>query len=229
MKNHEILNILSDKKVLCADDEEGILSNIVEILEMFFQKVVGVTDGQKALEKLECNSYDVLLFDICMPNMDGLEAISEIRKVNSKIPIIVLSAHTEQEYLWRAVELKITKFLTKPFNKDTLLDALENVSLELVDNNILKDISSTCKYDFCKKRVIKNDEIISLSKSESRLIEFFLKNKNQVLSYDQILDYLWEFEQPTKEAIKSIVKELRKKVDSNIVKNVYGIGYICEI
>ncbi len=229
MKNHEILNILSDKKVLCADDEEGILSNIVEILEMFFQKVVGVSDGKKALEELECNSYDVLLFDICMPNMDGLEAISEIRKVNSKIPIIVLSAHTEHEYLWRAIELKITKFLTKPFEKDILLEALENVSLELVDNNILKDITTTCRYDFCKKRVIKDGKIINLSKSESRLIEFFLKNKNQVLSYDQILDYLWEFEKPTKEAIKSIVKELRKKVDSNIVKNVYGIGYICEI
>ena len=229
MKNQNLLKILSDKKVLCADDEEGILSNIVEILETFFYKAVGVSDGKKALEELECNSYDVLLFDICMPNMDGLEAIRNIRKTNHKIPIIILSAHTDQEYLWRAVELKITKFLTKPFDRTVLFEALEKAALELVDNRVVVDLKDDYKYDFAQKCVLHNTKVIHLSKSESRFLELLLKNENNVLSFEQISEYLWEFESPSKEAIKSIVKELRKKMDSDIIKNIYGVGYIYEV
>ncbi len=224
-----LLDILSDKRVLCVDDEEGILTNLVEILENFFQDVKGLKDGKLALEELEFNSYDVLFFDICMPKMDGLEAIKKIREIDSKIPIVILSAHTDQEYLWKAVELKITKFLKKPLDKNTLLEALKKVALELVDNHVIVELLKGYKYDFCKKSVLHKGKTINLSKSESKLLEYFLKNKGNVLSFEQIADYLWDFEQPSKEAIKSIIKELRRKIDHDIVKNIYGIGYIYEI
>ena len=229
MKDCNLLDILSDKKVLCADDEKGILSNVVEILEIFFEEVTGVNDGEKALQEAQNNLYDVLLFDISMPNMDGLEAIKMIRKNNKKIPIIILSAHTEQEYLWRAVDLKITKYLTKPFDKNILLKALEEVALELVDYKITVQLADEIKYDFRTKLITKGELVLKLSKSESRLLEYFLKNVNQIITYDSILDYMWEYEKPTKEAIKSIVKDLRKKIDSKFIKNLYGVGYMCEI
>ncbi|MBL0686598.1 MAG: response regulator transcription factor [Sulfurospirillum sp.] len=229
MKDCNLLDILADKKVLCADDEKGVLSNIVEILEIFFQKVTGVNDGKKALQEVQDNLYDVLLFDISMPNMDGLEAIKKIRKYNKKIPIIILSAHTGQEYLWRAVDLKITKYLTKPFNKKILLKALEEVALELVNYEVQVEISNTITYNFCTKLITKKKSILQLSKSESRLLEYFLQRTNQVITYDFILDYMWEYEKPTKEAIKSIVKELRKKINNRFIKNLYGVGYMCAI
>jgi len=229
MKDCNLLDILSDKKVLCADDEKGILSNVVEILEIFFEEVTGVNDGEKALQEAQNNLYDVLLFDISMPNMDGLEAIKMIRKNNKKIPIIILSAHTEQEYLWRAVDLKITKYLTKPFDKNILLKALEEVALELVDYKITVQLADEIKYDFRTKLITKGELVLKLSKSESRLLEYFLKNVNQIITYDSILDYMWEYEKPTKEAIKSIVKDLRRKTDSKFIKNLYGVGYMCEI
>ncbi|HIP11274.1 MAG TPA: response regulator transcription factor [Arcobacter sp.] len=229
MKDCDLLDILSNKKVLCADDEKGVLSNIVEILEIFFEKVTGVGDGEKALQEAQNNLYDVLIFDISMPNMDGLEAIKMIRKHNKKIPIIVLSAHTEQEYLWRAVNLKITRYLTKPFDKKILLKALEEVALELVDYKITVKLTDEMKYDFSTKLVTKGELVLKLSKSESRLLEYFLQRVNQIITYDSILDYMWEYEKPTKEAIKSIVKELRKKIDCKFIKNLYGVGYMCEI
>lgn len=229
MKDCDLLDILSNKKVLCADDEKGVLSNIVEILEIFFEKVTGVGDGEKALQEAQNNLYDVLIFDISMPNMDGLEAIKMIRKHNKKIPIIILSAHTEQEYLWRAVNLKITRYLTKPFDKKILLKALEEVALELVDYKITVKLTDEMKYDFSTKLVTKGELVLKLSKSESRLLEYFLQRVNQIITYDSILDYMWEYEKPTKEAIKSIVKELRKKIDCKFIKNLYGVGYMCEI
>lgn len=229
MSECNLLNILSDKKVLCVEDEEGILSNIVESLELFFGKVVGVKDGLEALDEALCNVYDVLMLDISIPHLDGLEVVKKIRQTNKKIPIIILSAHTEQEYLWRAVELKITRYLTKPYDKNTLTKALEDVALELVDHNPTYQLTPEFSYDFCRKTISANDTIVHLSKSESRLLEYFLKRCNQTITYEQLFEYMWEFEQPSKEALKSIIKDLRKKIDNQCIKNLYGVGYICEI
>jgi len=229
MHGYNALDILSDKKVLYTEDEEGIRQNVAEILGLFFKKVVDVGDGVEALEEMMLSNYDVLIFDICLPNMDGLEAIKNIRIKNKKIPIIILSAHTEQEYLWRAVELKITKYLTKPFDKTSLIDTLKEVALELVDNNFEVKIKERCIYNPCTKSVVYEDKDIQLSKSESRLLEFFIKRENQTVTFEQIYDYIWEFEQPSKEAIKSLIKELRKKVAKECIKSVYGIGYKFEI
>jgi DNA-binding response OmpR family regulator len=228
-KDFSLLDILSNKKVLYAEDEKGIAKNISEVLELFCQEVVTVNDGLEALNEFSYTSYDVLIFDISMPNMDGLQAIKEIRKSNKKIPIIILSAHTQQEYLWRAVELKITKYLVKPYNKKTLIEALEEAALELVDFNIKIKLSEQSIYNHCDKIVCFNTKNMKLSKSESRLLEYFIKRANQTITFDEIYDYIWEFEIPSKEAIKSIVKELRKKIGKDLIKNIYGTGYILEL
>jgi DNA-binding response OmpR family regulator len=228
-KDFDLLDILSDKQVLYAEDEKGIAQNIVEILELFFQNVTEVDDGLQALDEVAGSSYDVLIFDISMPHMDGIEAIKKIREFNHKIPIIILSAHTEQEYLWRAVELKITKYLTKPYDKETFIKALEQAALELVDYNTDIKLTDACIYNPCAKIVSYNDNDIHLSQKESRLLEYMIKRANQVVSFDDIYAYIWDFDSPSKEAIKSIVKDIRKKIGKDVIKNIYGIGYTLEI
>lgn len=230
MSECNLLDVLSNKKVLCVEDEACILNNIMESLELFFGKVVGVKDGIEALDEAKSNLYDVIMLDISIPHMDGLEVVKRIREFDKKVPIIILSAHTEQEYLWRAVELKITRYLAKPYDKNTLIKALEDVSMELIGHSPMFQVTPLCKYDFCKKTICSEEgELIHLSKSESRLLEYFLKRPNQTVTYEQLFDYMWEFEQPSKEALKSIVKELRKKIDNNFIKNLYGVGYLYEI
>ncbi len=224
-----MLDILSDKKVLYAEDEEGIRANVVDILELFFEKVVAVEDGREAMSEMMLSSYDVLVFDICMPHMDGLEAIKRIRKKDKKIPIIILSAHTEQDYLWRAVELKITKYLTKPFEKDSFLEALELAASEIIGDNFDIKLKNGCIYNPCQKIACWGTKNIKLSKTESRLLEYFIKRANQSVTFDDIYDYIWEFEMPSKEAIKSLVKELRRKIGSECIKSIYGIGYMLEL
>ncbi len=229
MKDCDILDILSNKKVLYAEDEEGIRRNISDILELFFYKVVSVSDGQEALDEMYASSYDVLIFDICMPHLDGLEAIKKIREKDKKIPIIILSAHTEQEYLWRAVELKITKYLTKPYDKEDFVNALKKASLEMVDGNVNIKLKNELTYNPCSKTISNQNENIQLTKNESRLLEYFLKRSGQSVTFDDISEYIWELETPSKEAIKSLIKDLRKKVGADLIKNIYGIGYMLEI
>lgn len=227
--NYNLLDILSDKKVLYAEDEKSIRDNIAEILELFFDKVVSVKDGIEATYEMGLESYDVLIFDICMPHMDGLEVIQKVRKKDKKIPIIILSAHTEEQYLWRAVELKITKYLKKPYDKDTFIDALNEAALELVDGNIAIKLNKECIYNPCTKVVCEGNKDIKLSKMESRLLEYFIKRANQTISFEDIFEYLWDYESPTKEAIKSLVKEIRKKIGSDCIQSIYGIGYKLEL
>lgn len=225
MSSYSPIEILSNKKVLYAEDEEGIRENITEVLEMFFGQVVAVGDGREALDEMTLGNYDVLIFDICMPHLDGLEAIKAIREEDKKIPIIILSAHTEKVYLWRAVELKITKYLTKPYDEEALLGALELVALELVDNHVDVLFSNGCIYHTDEKTVHREGRMQQLSNNESRLLEFLIQREEQAVTFEQIYDYMWEFEQPSKEAIKSIIKELRRKIGTECIKNIYGIGY----
>ena len=229
MQEYDILDVLSNKKVLCLEDEEAILKNICASLELFFAEVKGVTDGFDALELAMSGAYDALVLDISVPNIDGLEIAKKVRAINQKIPIVILSSHVEQEYLWRAVELKITRYLAKPYDKKSFIKALEDVAFELVGRTPTIRLNDELEYDFGKKSLYVNGEISHLSKSESKLLEYFLNNKNQTITYEQIFDYIWDYEQPTKEAIKTIVKELRRKLGKDVIKNLYGVGYLCEI
>ncbi len=229
MNNHSILDILSDKKVLYAEDEKGIRKHISEVLELFFDKVISVEDGLEATYEMDVASYDVLMFDICMPHLDGLEALRKIRQKDKKIPVVILSAHTEEEYLWKAVELKISKYLVKPYDKQSLIEALKIVALELVDNNLEIRLRNDCIYNPIKKVICEGSEGIQLTLKESRLLEYFIKRANQSVTFNDIGEYLWGFDPPSKEAIKSVVKELRKKIGRNTIKNIYGIGYILEL
>ena len=229
MQEYDILDVLSNKKVLCLEDEEAILRNICASLELFFAEVKGVTDGFDALELAMSGAYDVLVLDISVPNIDGLEIAKKVRAINQKIPIVILSSHVEQEYLWRAVELNITRYLAKPYDKKSFIKALEDVAFELVGRTPTIRLNDELEYDFGKKALYVNGEISHLSKSESKLLEYFLNNKNQTITYEQIFDYIWDYEQPTKEAIKTIVKELRRKLGKDVIKNLYGVGYLCEI
>ena len=229
MQEYDILDVLSNKKVLCLEDEEAILRNICASLELFFAEVKGVTDGFDALELAMNGAYDALVLDISVPNIDGLEIAKKVRAINQKIPIVILSSHVEQEYLWRAVELKITRYLAKPYDKKSFIKALEDVAFELVGRTPTIRLNDELEYDFGKKALYVNGQISHLSKSESKLLEYFLNNKNQTITYEQIFDYIWDYEQPTKEAIKTIVKELRRKLGKDVIKNLYGVGYLCEI
>jgi len=227
MAEKKIVNILLDKKVLYAEDEAGIRQSISESLALFFMDVLAVDNGQAVLDEMHLSHYDVLILDISMPGLDGLETAKAIRKTNATIPIIILTAHSEQEYLWRAVELKITKYLVKPLTKAMLIDALEHAALELLQHN-RHPIVLDKKYLYrpCRKSIVHLGKEISLSRTESRLLEYFIRHRNCIVSFEDISDYLWGYDAPSKEAIKSLIKDLRKKVGKDLIRNVYGIGYL---
>jgi DNA-binding response OmpR family regulator len=215
-------------KILYAEDEEGIRENISFILSLLFKEVFVAKDGEEALEYFEEKNPDLLIIDICMPRLDGIEVIKCIRKVNKDIPIIVLTAHTEQPYLFRAIELNITRYLLKPFSKDSLLDAINKCIKMLIKGPQDTFIGEYYRYNAYEKNLYFKDKILELSLNELKLIHIMSENPSKIYSFEELLEAIWGWEIVSKEALKSLVKNLRKKLPIPLIKNVFGIGYTLE-
>lgn len=221
------MQIFKTKSILCVEDEKGVRNNIGEILSLYFEDVFLASDGQEGLDLFYLHHMDVLMVDICMPKMDGLSLVKTIRESNKKIPVIVLTAHNEQEYLKRAVELNITRYLSKPFSKSSLQDALLSCSdwMTCMLGGLVVSAGKGISYDTLNKALLIGDEKIYLSKKEYQLLEFFLINRERVFEFNEILNEVWD-KDVSKEALKSIIKTLRKKAPGLEIQNVFGNGYI---
>ena len=221
--------VLEDLTVLYAEDEEAIRQTVCDVLELYVDKVITASNGQEALELYEQYKPSILLLDICMPKKDGLNVLKTIREKDIKTPVIIMTAHTEKEYLMNAVELYITKYLVKPFDKETLINAL-NSCLELISkkNDKSFDLGNNIFYLPESQAIKKQNELISLNNKERKLLNLFIKNVNKILTYEQIEYHIWD-DFVSKDALKSLIKDLRKKSSKHCIKNISKIGYKLEV
>lgn len=216
---------LEDVSILYAEDEHGIQETVCDVLELYVNQVITAQDGREALELYKLYKPSILLLDICMPKLDGLELLKIIREEDIHTPVIIMTAHTEKEYLLSAVELYITKYLVKPFDKNALLDAL-NACLRMLQNNLDEQLTlrQGLTYESNSHTLIKDGESIRLNKKEALLLNLFLQHPNKILRYEELEYHVWQ-DVTTKDALKSLIKDLRKKTDKTLIKNISGVGY----
>ena len=170
---------LEDLSVLYAEDEIKIQETITEVLELYVDNVICAKDGEEALDLYNTYKPNILLLDICMPKIDGLKVLKKIREKDLLTPVIIMTAHTEQEYLLDAVELYITKYLIKPFNKNDLVNALDeclNVLYKKQENKI--KLNKKIEFNLLDNTIIKDEKKIQLNKKESLLLN---NHKNQTI------------------------------------------------
>ena len=220
---------LEDLSILYAEDEEGISQTVGEVLELYVNKVIYAKDGQEALELYTIYKPNILLLDISMPKVNGLEVLKTIRETDLFTPVIIMTAHTEQDYLLNAVELYITKYLIKPFDKHSLENALDKC-LDLISKKLKEVIllKENITYDIKAKSIEKEGKITILNKKESLLLNLLLKNSPHIVSYEEIEYHLWPDIAVSKEAFKSLIKDLRKKTSKDLIINISQTGYKLE-
>ena len=219
----KLLERLKSLSILYAEDDPDVKKNVSGYLELVFGNIVGASNGLEAYERYQEGGIDVILTDIDMPGMGGIELAKKIREVDPTTPIIIMTAHTKPEYLIDAVELNITRYLVKPFVGEALLGALEKCFSQANDGPV--PISGRLCYDSHEKQLIDGDIIIPLTVKESRLMELFLRRKNQLLSQEEIERHIWEDEFVTDSALRALIKNLRKKLPVDCIKNQVGLGY----
>ncbi|MAU24727.1 response regulator transcription factor [Chloroflexi bacterium] len=221
-----------NEKILICDDDPIITESLSEYLLAMDYKVFSVNDGEKAVEKFKDFSPDLVLLDIMMPNLNGLQVTKIIRE-KSEVPIIFLTAKISVDEKILGFELGADDYMTKPFSMRELLLRIQAV---LKRNNITKNDSEqifekgNLSIFSLKREVNINDFRIDLTKTEFDFLECFIKNFENVLSRDQLLEYTkYDYLDSDDRVVDVHIKNLRKKLEENNsdikILTVRGMGY----
>lgn len=222
----EILKRLKEKSILLVEDEEVIRRNIASMLKHFFKEVYTAHDGYDAIDKYEDYLPDIVMTDLKMPVMTGFELLSELKNRASKSYKIIVSAHTDTDLLIDAIHNGVDRYIIKPVTEDELFEAFEAYFKKL-DEELPKifELSKDVKIDLDKHLAIVHNKEIHLNKKENELLSLLCADENKTVSYEEIEYQIWGNNSMSLAAIRSIVRDLRKKIGSVYFVNVSGIGY----
>ncbi|MDD3007983.1 MAG: response regulator transcription factor [Arcobacter sp.] len=219
----ELIEELKNISVLCVEDEDGIRQTIVNTLNYYFKDVYEATSGNEGFELYEYYKPKIVITDIQMRDGNGVELVKRIRENDFETMIIMLTAHSNEEYLMDLINLNINHYILKPLNLKKLSQALEKY---LVKSSKPVMLSDDLLFDLQKRELIyKNSEIIPLRKREKDFLYLLYEKKGSILKYEEIEFELWNDKEMTTHALKSFIKELRNKLPVNVIKNVPQEGY----
>ena len=218
------------KKLLIIEDDMDLREGLRFSFEGDGYEVLDVGTGREGQQEIKKGSYDLVLLDCNLPDGTGFDLCREVRRF-SMIPIIMLTARDTEMDEIKALELGVNDYLSKPFSLGVLKARLKRLLNEkaetanLCSGNIVID-KSTCK-------VYKDEEEITLSKLEYRLLMYFIENKNHVLSKEQILSQIWDCDGKyvDNNTVSVNISRLRMKIEDDVsnpkfIKTIHGVGYI---
>ncbi|MBW1654809.1 response regulator transcription factor [Flavobacterium quisquiliarum] len=219
-------------KILYAEDDETLAFLTKDNLEQNNYDVTHCSDGKSALNIFEEEEFDICIFDIMMPKMDGFDLAQAVRKIDVDVPIIFLSAKTLKEDRIKGLRLGADDYLVKPFSIEELLLKIE-IFLKRSQKNIppVKTIYEVGKYQFDTKNFIlfNDEEKVGLTQREAELLKLFLDHKNSVLKREQILTSLWGtddyFMGRSLDVFISRLRKILANEDGISIENLHGIGF----
>ena len=220
------LEALKPLTLLYVEDEPFIRQNALEYLRRYCNTVLEADNGKEALQVYETHNPDIIITDIKMPKLDGLAMATHIRQKDKVTPIIMTTAHTDTEYLLKAVELQLVKYIVKPVTAEKLTEALclAYESLERKENSIIH-LNNHTQYDTLNQTLLIENTLIKLTHNEMLLFDYMVKNRQRAITYQEIENLIWAYEGMSMDALRSLVRGLRKKLEGEFIENVSGIGY----
>ncbi|MFA6196609.1 MAG: response regulator transcription factor [Sulfurimonas sp.] len=240
INTNEVALTTKHLSILFVEDNDLLRETTAEILKKFFQVVNTSTNGEEAIEQYiefhEKNSYhyDIVLSDIQMPIMDGIELTKHIHSINHLQHIIILSAYDDSDYLISLINLGIEQFIKKPIDYQELLKAFQNISAKIAGTSLISKTNHQIKialgnnffYDRENRSMMRFDKNIYLTKHEILFLQLLSTKIGKIYSNEDIVDH-FNFINENIDArnIRKLVSKLRKKLPENCIESVYGIGY----
>jgi DNA-binding response OmpR family regulator len=218
-------------RLLIIEDENEIAEPLKTALEKRGFAVDLSDNGKTGLEKAMINSYDCILLDLNLPQLDGIEVATKLRLEKNNVPILMLTARTSQRNINLGFETGTDDYLTKPFDFKELLFRIQAL---IKRSTPQKDIIFSCKdltLDTAKLKVLKAGVLIQLNAKEYGILEYLMRNKGKVVSQEELMEHVWNEEIDSfSQTVRTNIKTLRKKVDSDksIIKTFKGKGYVIE-
>ena len=216
-------------KILIVDDEPDIIEILKYNLNNEGYDVKSANDGKKAVEKAKKFIPDIILLDVMMPGMDGIEACTEIKKISSlsNTRIIFLSARSEDFTQIAAFDAGADDYVTKPVKPKILIKKISSIS-KRINNNTLSDILDLGKIKINKESYLisLNKEDISLPRKEFELLYLLASKPGKVFSRDEIMHKVWGSQVIVGDRTIDVhIRKLRGKIGDKFIKTIKGIGY----
>ena len=220
---------LKSKTILYVEDDLDIQKSVSEVFSNFFENVLLACDGDEAYDiYLENqNSIDIIITDINMPNTDGIELGRHIRNYRRDLPIVIISAYTNTEYLLESIDLNILTYITKPFTTQKTLTLLDKF-LDYFELNSHIVLAKNIELDYEKSILHIEGKHIELATKER--VFFKLLAQNSMVTYDMIYEYMWDYSSPpSQNAVKSFIQKLKRKLPYELFHNRRGEGYYLSV
>lgn len=214
-------------KILLVEDNRVISKGLIYTLEQNGFEVDLCENAESTLESLG-GEYDLFIVDVSLPDGSGFELCSEIKRV-CETPVIFLTALDDEDSIVKGFDLGAEDYITKPFSSRELIARIRRTTKNLGKKSTADfgDIS----IDFDKKQVCKNGTPVVLTALEYRLFAMLARNSGKVLTREQILERIWDLSGNYVEdnTLTVYIKRIRKKLDTDIIKTVKGLGYRLEV
>ena len=217
---------LLQKRLLFLEDNITFANDTILFLNHYFKDVIHVASMSEAQEVINSQQIDIILSDLKVKDGIALNFIEEIRNENSEIPIVVLSAHKDEELLLKAIPLGLTAYSIKPINFQAFEELLKKCdeALSLNDPDMIY-IKDDIFYDKGKMVLIVDQTVVDLTKKETDFIELLIANRKTIVTKDMINQTIWENEVMSEAALKNFLLRIRKKTYKDLFFTVQGLGY----
>ena len=231
-----LIKIISNTKklnVLYVEDNKQARIQTIKMFKNYFNFIDVATDGEDGLQCynsyfLNSNKYyDLVITDIDMPNMDGINMSKNIYKINKHQKIIIISAHDDKKYFIELINIGVEGFIQKPVSFEQISEVLKIVCSSLINNNII-NLAFNCTYNNLSKELLINNDKVNMTTNEHKFIEFLIRNYKSTINIEDIFNFIY-YDDPYKtfseNSIKSLVKRLRKKLPNGLILHNRTTGY----
>ncbi len=222
-------------KILIVDDDPDLLEELRETLKQERYEVDTAADGEAALDKLFDNAYDLVLLDIMLPKIDGLEVLKEIRDGGIKTPVLMLTAKGSVEDKIAGLDHGADDYLPKPFDMAELMARIRSLLRRTSESKDTILTVGDVSLDTKTREVSKGGIPVELTPKEFSILEFLLYNKDRALSRFTLAEHVWgdEFDPFTMSNFIDVhIKNLRRKIGDaekrRIIRTIRGVGFIIE-
>jgi len=221
---------LNTIKILHIDDEPEICEMMKMILEDEVKKFYSAKNTKDGYKIYKEHKPDIILLDISIPDDNGIEFAKKLRKVDHSVKIIIITAHSDTEKLLLVSDLKLTKYLIKPFFTEQLFGALNQAIEEIqnftIINNKIISLKNSFIWNIDTQILYDNNKVVNLTPKETKILEILFSNINNVVFYETLIAEVWDdYEDNHINTLKTMMKNIRKKLPKDTIHNVYGIGF----
>ena len=219
--------------ILIIEDEEQLCRSMAEGLRMDGYETDTCFDGEEGLELCMTENYDLILLDLNLPGIDGLEILRQFRTFNTNTPVLILSARVQIQDKVEGLDLGANDYLTKPFHLDELAARIRSLTLRRFTQSGIVLTCGKLRFDTKARIASVDSEALSLTRKETGILEYLMFNQGRPVSQEELIEHVWDssvnsFSNATRVHISSLRKKLRSALGYDPIRNRIGEGYVME-